>query len=362
MGRALIIIILGMMGTLGILQISMNDRSNTSVESAVDNYYQQYARNMAHSEINRFIDYLSKNPSFRSSNKLVNNVFEGYTVTTVTDTVINSNLRVLISALGYYGGETVDVRVVVKLPEAADVPEFLTDLALASGGNYKMSNGVIQNCCDAGKNANVHTNGDFDQSNGTIYGFVSHSGSYSDKNVLPPDNPYGLPVHSQVSPISIPAWQLSDFAGTITDSYYSDLKINGTFNLGTLANPKVIYVDGKLELGSKAEISGYGIFVVEGEVKGSGGATINEMDPNKINVAIYCTDKMSFSNGSYANLLLYTNSEFKISNGHIYGSAVAVGKAEMSNGGIYHKALSDNLVPNTWKSGSSRSQILAWYE
>lgn len=362
MGRATLIVILGLMGVLGILQLSLNDSSNSSTKNAVSNYSKQYARNIAHSEVNRLASYLSADSTFRSSTFFVNNVLDGYTRSTVKDTIINEAKRIVIYSIGYYNSEMVGVRVILKPPSREEIPDFMSGYALISGGNFKMSNGTIRDCCNPNKNANLHTNGNFTQTDGTIYGFAHHVGGYSDKNVLPPDNPDGLPVHKQVSSITIPAWKLSDFNNQITDTYNSNLSINGPFALGTFSNPKVIRVIGDLTLGSSTNITGYGIFVVQGKATGSGGATINQMDPNKINVAIYSELDMSFSNGSYSNILLYSNAKVKISNGFITGSVVSVGDSEMSNGGIYHKSASSVLVPSSWKTGDKRAKAIAYYE
>jgi hypothetical protein len=363
MGRAALIVILGMMGVYGLLQVSLSDRSNSSTDNAVDHYSKQYARNIAHSEINRLSEYLCKNPTYRSSTNIINNVLDGYTATTVKDTTIGGEARIAINCLASYSGENITVKTILKLPEPGGVPPFINDYAVASGSDFTMTNGTIDNS-DPTKNGNIHTNANFKQNNGNIYGFVNHVGTYSAKTVAPPDNPYGLPEHQVVSPITIPPWSLADFAGRITDTYTSNLSINGAFPLGTLSNPKVINVKGNLTLGSSTNMTGYGIFLVEGDVSGSGGASITAMDPNKINVGIYNTGKMSFSNGDYANMLLYSNTEIKISNGRITGGAVSTGKFTMSDGAIHYKASSSVLVPTDWKTGdgSGRVKAVAVYE
>ena len=363
MGRATFIVILGMMGLFTYTQLTLNQNSTSSSENAIDLYSKQVARNIAHSTLNHLKSYLSENKSYRVVNYVQEDIFEGYVQYNIKDTIVNGEDKVVIHSIGCYNDVEVPVVAVLDIPDLNNIPNYFTDYVLAANGDFNQTNGFFANCCNINVNANIYTGGNFNQSStGSIFGFVKYVGSHSQNGIIsPPDNPSGLPESQNISSITIPPWNISDFTSSITQTFSTGLTINSSFTLGTSSNPEIIHIIGDLTINSSASLNGFGLFLVEGHVFANGGATIPQMDPDKINVAIYSTLNMVISNGTYPNVMFYTNSDFQITNAIITGHVISLGNSEMVSGGLYHKGANPILLTST-ENAKKRAKVISYYE
>lgn len=360
MGRATLIVLVGMFGILSFIQITLNDSSNSITEKTTSMYLKEVSRNIAHTQLNKLMTDISNDNDYRCKNYSQDNVFNGTVRYRVRDTSIAGEDRVVINSIGIYDGVEVSIFAIVNIP-ALIIPEFMSDYALASNGDCTLNGGFVKNCCDATVNANVYTGGSFQNGAGNnVYGFVHHVGSFSGSKITPPDNPDGDPVHEVVSPKNIPRWKMSDFVSIITQTISGDLTITGPFNLGTLANPEFIKVTGNMQCNTGTEILGYGAFIVEGNVSFNASANIPPMDPDKINVAVYSMQDIDIANGTYANLMFYSNKNFKMWGGDVTGFALAYGTLE-TKGKFRHKNVEPTLLPSSMTSGG-RVRLISLYE
>jgi hypothetical protein len=364
MGRATLIVILGIMGIFSFTQLTLNQNTNISSENAIDLYSKQVARNIANSTVNRLKAYLNNNSGYRLVNYVQEDIFDGYVQYNIQDTSVGGINKVVINAIGGYMDNEVSIIAVLELPENGSIPEYLEDYALICNRDFNQTSGVFANCCNSNINSNIYVGGNFNQSNsGSILGFVKYVGSFCRNGIInPPDNPSGLPESQNIPSLTIQPWDIADFTSSITQTFSTGLTINSAFALGTSSSPEIIHVVGDLTINSSAELNGFGLFLVEGHVFANGGVNIPTMDANKINVAIYSTLNMVISNGSYPNIMFYTNSDFQITNASITGLAISINNSEMVSGALYHKGANSILLPPSMVEERHRTKIISCYE
>ena len=364
MGRATLIIVVGVAIILSFVQLSLNSSSNTSTELVMENYSRTVARNIAHSELNRLTAYLSDNPTYRSETIIENNVFSGTANYTIKDTVIDGEGLIAITSIGQADGQYIQVDAIVNTK--AVLSDLIKYYAVACGNHYKMDNvsTLTNSLYPSSKNANVICYSDFNN-DGKIAGFADYGNSNKNNgSVIPPDNPESLSAINNVTPSTFPLTNVSDFSSMITDYYSGSLDIGTPFSLGTESNPRVVHVDGTLKFLSSAVISGYGIFIAE-EIDCRYGATFNTPDINKINISMFSFNKIKFDAGTYKNLFIYANTDIEIFNSTFVGQAVAADHdADIKNSHVYYLGANTNILPPTLVIGSSngRAQVVSVYE
>ena len=151
------------------------------------------------------------------------------------------------------------------------VPPFMGRPVTCNG------NLVVQddfNLSDASEDVNVHANGNvrFAGGNALITGFGTYGGNLelengqSESDIFHP-NSGGTPLTEQVDDIDIPVFMPEAYEGIATVADYDNVMLSGTVALGTKANPKIWYIDGNLMMTGPVTFTGYGVFVVNGDIE-----------------------------------------------------------------------------------------------
>lgn len=105
-----------------------------------------------------------------------------------------------------------------------------------------------------------------------VEGFAFHGDAlnlYTDTEsdiFQPNDNTQSEPLARQISPVNIPPFNAADHAGIATVTSDTNLDLSGAVTLGTKENPAIWYVDGNLHISGPTTFTGYGIFLVTGDV------------------------------------------------------------------------------------------------
>ncbi len=137
MGRAMLLIALGLSSVMGRMLYSINERTLDLSESSFRHYTRTVARNIANSGANIAVSHLYRDFSWRTG--LDTTIFNGGTFrATVTDVAIDTPLavsRALVTAIGSYNGVTDTVQALVAKPAFSYFVIFFDDWSgtLATG-------------------------------------------------------------------------------------------------------------------------------------------------------------------------------------------------------------------------------------
>src|SRR5690606_39662278 len=93
------------------------------------------------------------------------------------------------------------------------------------------------------------------------------------------------PNHQKVDPLDIPSFNPDDYKDVATQVYNTNKTFSGNISLGTKENPEIIYVGGDLKI--TGNVSGYGVFIVKGNILINGNVTITSIDPTGNNLGLY---------------------------------------------------------------------------
>ncbi|MTI89166.1 MAG: DUF4900 domain-containing protein [Balneolaceae bacterium] len=195
MGRAMLLIVTGMVVITGIIQANNNRRTAILPERSQDYFYEQQARNESISLVDNAIEYLkndnewedsiSTGEHFQGSGKLYS-----YSSTTVPDSINHSvdqwnQYRVLLFSTSEYKGYSVQTEVLMQRDSFSKYSYF-TESELSSGGNS------IYWYTDDEVTGPVHTNGTFKiAGTPTFHGFVTSPNMYDSTSSSSSPNLYG---------------------------------------------------------------------------------------------------------------------------------------------------------------------------
>ncbi len=379
MGKSLIFWVLGTMTIVSIITLNLNNSLNDSLEMSIDHYSEIQARFITNSIVNMMLTELSDSTTLRYTSTQTKSLFNGSANYTVKDTILASDSLVQIKVTANYLDRTKTTLVYVEIPsgDVVSLPPFL-EYAILGGQEVKLNGDKIKvrHAQHPTFNTDVHSNDKvtLNGSNMTFEGFVTYTNSYtqngSNFNINPIENPDSLPVHHQKNPITIPTFNASDYLAAADVVYNSDQTLSGNINLGTAANPKIIYVKGKLQISGK--VYGYGVFIAEDDVEIKGDLTSNSPDPNYSKVGIF-TEKKMILNDEKTTLhsTVYANEEIVINGkmADIWGGVISKSKVTLNNEKItlYYKPLSTDVAGGFWElettgGFSGRLQALHYYE
>lgn len=385
MGRLIIIMLLGAGVLFSIASIN-NTNSNLVMASATYSENQRLqAKDNAESGIEMAIMKLSADTTWTgiTSKQLESGVVTISVENTTSEFYNGPNTNLvsarLITSVGNVGDQYDTIRSVIQLPVAGTsnngVPGFM-DYAVCTGNDLTMNGNVsIQDDNNTQWNANVHTNADFSMNgNTTIKGFMTyyseaHSNPQSrlTTNIVPNQNPQNLPHFYQDSIVTIPTFNPDNYKSSASIVYTTNKTLNGNIVLGTKDNPQIIYVGGDLNL--NGNVTGYGVFIVKGNILINGNVTVNSVDANGSNVGLYTAGDLT-ANGNvkiYAQILTGGNANLN-GNCKVYGSVTTKGTVNFNgNVNIYYRPATGALTTPFWTSTNSsgngliRPQILSYY-
>lgn len=352
MGRFALLIVASLILSYGVSNISLNNLLTIGVENSSAVFSRTHARNIGKSMTNILRAQLSTNKNWRVANPVNTSLMDAAINYTIKDTILSmADTLVKITVNTNYSKQNHQTIEYLKIPSITVSPDSFLTYALITDQNMDISgsNFFIRIYNNPQLNANIHSNDQIVTSgiSALVEGFLSYaiSSNFPSSKVIPNFNPDSDPNIEQRSAINIPYIVPSDYLAIADEVYNSDKTFTGTQVLGTLSNPKVIYVTGKLTL--NATVSGYGIFIAENDIILNG--NMNVTDINNDEVLILTSENIICSGSSatiYAHLL--ANGYLSVDNSdlNIYGSAATSGNISISNStlNIYYIPINPNFV------------------
>lgn len=218
-----------------------------------------------------------------------------------TTTIETAGAVHTITSTGRSGGQSATVR---RAYLADYVPAFMS-LAVLTDNNMVLHTPLTVRAESPDVNASIQTNNNLQVLGGPIavQGFGLYAGGISLNTGVPAEqmftpqvNAAGAAVTQRVPPIVIPPIVPSTYAGFATRRTDGDLRLSGEVQLGTRENPTIWYVNGSLDTSGDVTLNGYGIFLVDDEVRFTHNVTAASMDES--NAAFYSGGHIKVMNGS----------------------------------------------------------------
>lgn len=373
MGRVIIILILGAISMYGVVSINTNKSTTDAARNAADYYKDVNARNIANSMIQMLQNKLSDSTTFRVTSSLEKSIFDGNATYRVTDTVLAGDTLVKIQVTASYLGVTRTATSYVKVTSGGTTtpPPAFMKYAVHSNGNLNLNGNItITDDNNNNWNANVHTNGNFNMTgNNSVDGFLTYVGNATstpasrlNTDIHPNQNPESLPNRSQVSTVALPSFDADSYQSIATDIIMGNKSYSGSISLGTQENPRIIYISGNLTI--SGTISGYGMFIVKGNVTATGNVTVSSPDANVNNVGIYTSGNLTVNGNVTLKSQIYAEGNVTMGgNSKVYGGITAKGNVELGgNCRVYYKTTNVNLTEQIWNTTTtSASQVIKTY-
>ncbi|MDZ7722112.1 MAG: hypothetical protein U5R06_04605 [candidate division KSB1 bacterium] len=377
MGKMLLIIVAASLIWMGFSSTAVRESLVEATTQTSHAYRQAKANNLAKSGVDYAMNQLALDSTWSGvqSKPFDNGTIDAYAASTSNlypDRSGGSNDAKQITSIGAYEGVTDTIKVVVQFPpKLLPPPSF--KYALAS--NAKLTVGgaaLIHTENDDPINANIHTNSDLEVSGASTvrgYGSYSNSTNLSDSDASnyfkPYDTTTGQKLVQKVDGVEFPQYNLAKLEAEATVKYSGNQHFSGNLTMGSEENPAIYYIDGDLTI--SGNISGYGAFIVTGDIDITGSVTIDAITNNDLpnRLGLYAGDDMKIAGGSQVYAQLYVEDELKSTGtSDIYGLAVA--KNGIKAGGdmtIHYKPMSDNVIPQTWHvERAGTPYIVSYYE
>ncbi len=233
-----------------------------------------------------------------------------------------------------------------RLPNGTpdDVPPFM-DYVLMSQGDLELAGSpdidLSANPYSNAVNANVHTNSSLKISGNKvrISGFGTYVGTASSNpadalttSFSPTVNEFERPEVGQVEEITIPEFTVANYLDNVqVDQVSGPVTLSGDYNFGgTRENPHVWHVQGDLEATGGVTISGYVMFLVEGNISMTGNvsAGMDTAELTESTMAFYSAGDISFHGTVDIYGQFFADGNFEV-NGTptLYGSVTTRGSA-----------------------------------
>lgn len=334
MGRALLIIVLvaGLVYSLSSLQMNVMIKSST--DNAFRHYEESVARNIAKAGIEMCIMRLDSSQSWRT----------GYSALPMSDGTMSAIVNsydldhVKIVSTGMYLNRLKTITAIVQIPPN-DLPEPFND-ALASDGPLSL-NGTVDVVLENPSlqlNANIHSNTSI--TTGTqvhVAGFGTSAGSITANPIsklpeifVPNYNPDGDPAYSQnISPINVPDFNADQYKAIADEVYEGDYTLSGNEVVGSLSDPKIIWIGGNMTLTGNVSLTGAGIYIVKGSITMNGNVSINNGVGEKSNLAFYSQNTITINGNPSVEGQFYAKNDFAVN-----GNATITGNVVVKNSDI----------------------------
>ena len=320
--------------------------------------------------------------SFAGGTRTGQNGGSSYTVTTTVsgdEAVVVSEGRTPAPGMRPATRYTLTYRLRAK---GGGVPPFAAN-AMTVGGDLLMSgNGAIVTSGVAGPagdslNIHVHANGRIHAGSAStvVEGFGSHTGGATGKlqtTFQPRTNPDASPLLTQADSVHIPrvvpAEAVAAYGGA-TRTYpptadFWDARIRGHLPGGTRDRPAVYYVQGNALL-LDVTVSGYAVFIADGEVGTGGGFVKGTPEPGRDEsaLAIITPSAINMQGGSDVHASLFADGGLRYNgNVDIYGSLTAGGDFAHGGGATLHYVPASPGLFRPWAQGEPVMELLAYRE
>jgi len=385
MGRMLLFLVIGMGALFAIANLNMTQSNVRVMDSSIDKFERTQARNIAASGIEKAVMEINVDTTWSgiSNFAIASGTLDVAVVNTLSEYPSGPNMGLIgrkeITSTGTFNNEVVTIQAVIQIGSASSVPGFL-NYAVASGQDFEISGSFdIIDDNNPAWNANVHTNGDMIVSgNGySVEGFGTYAGSMTSgsgggkgkgggsvhNNFVPNDNPDGLSSAYQAGEIEIPEFDAESYISIATNVTSGDLNLSGAIDLGTAQNPVIWYIDGDLDF--HGSTTGYGVFIVTGDVYFHGNSNVTSVDPNGSNLAFYSGGSIDIHGNTNVYGQMFAEEDI-ISHGNfdLYGSMTARGEVDLQGGGtVHYRPANPDLTDPVWGTGGpSRAVITSYYE
>jgi hypothetical protein len=224
---------------------------------------------------------------------------------------------------------------------------LIVDSDLTLNGNVLVDTILVEGAESSQFNANIHTNGKLSVKGGaaTIRGFgtyvTNRDVNHQSRVFSPYYNPTNEPVVTKTEPVAIPttSFDIADVAASLgpNESYSGNHSLSGTVDYAALGatreNPYVVHVKGDLTATGGTTISGYVIYLVEGDITFQGNIQMGRHEgPAESNFAFYSGRDITV--GGSAKALwgqMFAKRDVKFhGTPNIYGNIVVGGEAQIS--------------------------------
>ena len=372
MGKALIIVLFGVIVIYGITNLVINQNIYDMSEKSIDTYTQTKARNIGNSTAEILKSKLGEDKNFRATSYQSITLDEGSANYRVIDTTFAGESLIKLEISADYLNSNQLIEAFVKIESS--LPVFLSKGVL--GEDEVTFNGnqlAVKDTNNPTQNADVHSNY-LVKLNGSNYlyeGFVTSSGNVSvggtNINVIPNSNPSGSsPIQQNVPPITIPNFVATTYKSKANPVYNSDKTFSGNITLGTQANPKIIYVTGKATFNA-TNITGYGVIIAEQDIEIYGNVKVNSPDPLFSKFGLYTSGKLLVNSANRTvEATIYCQNESVLNNENINIIGSITSKSKVTFNGLkdklFYKPASDAIVSPFWDIEYIRPVIVHWYE
>ena len=388
MGRMLLILLIGGGILFSVASLNMNRSNDEMLGNAVNEYQGKEAKNFAKSGIEFAVKNLSADSTWTGASSQLEG---GSVVISVKSTTSqypngpNANLTSArqITSTGICGKDSATVMAVIQLsnPNGSgnnNPPGFMNN-AVTTGNNCSLNGNVdVEDDGNSQWNANIHANGNFNMNgNNTVKGFVTYSGqaainpSWSmNSNIVPNQNPDNKPSCTQSSEVDIPSFSPNNYKSKAAKIYNSNTTISGNITLGTKDNPQIVYVGGDLTF-KQTTISGYGEFIVQGNILVNGNVTVSTPDPNGSSLGLYTGGDVNVNGDVTMWAQIFTGGNTNLNgNSKVHGSITSRGTVNFNgNANIYYRPAEGELTSPFWKGDdngnnnvNTRPAVISYYE
>ena len=377
MGKAVLIILLSSGIMFSIASLNTNKILEQATSKAIDYHSQIRARNIANSMVGIALSKLSDDNDWRVTNEISKNLLDGNVNYTVTDKNFAGENLIQISAEATYFGMTKKVIAYTKVdPASASGPPFFS-YAILAGDDFRIdgANNNTEDDVNPLWNSNTHSNAETELTcHGENYlqeGFLTYTTNFDvdwgeGVTISPNQNPGGDPTYSFAPAVTIPPFSAASYIDDADEVYNGDKTYSGTITMGTKDNPKIIYVGGVLSI--QGTVTGYGVFIVKGEILIVGDLLLDTPDPTESKLALYTdsTVTMDYQNSEVHAQIFAQDRVTVDEDGIEFHGSITAGedvRIKGDNIDIYYKPASRSLmVPFFEVGGGGRLAVLYYNE
>lgn len=372
MGKAVIIVLLGVIVIYGVTNLVINQNIGEMSEDSIETYMQTNARNLGNSAVEILKAKLGDDDEYRVTTAETMDLDGGSISYRVVDTSYAGQSLVKLDILSTYLEAVKKIDAFVKIVNS--VPSYMNKGVLSE--NKVVFNGnqlAVKDTNNPTQNADIHSNEEviMNGSNFLMEGFVTSSGNVtlggSNINVIPNSNPLGLsPIQEDVPEITIPNFVAANYLAKATLVYNSSRTFGGALILGTRKNPAIIYVKGKATFNATL-ITGYGVVIAEDDIEVNGSVIVLSPDPLLSQFGLYTNKKVLVNNSNTiieGTIYCQSESVFNSTNLKLVGSVTS--KANVTFNGLketlYYKEPAYPITSFLVNVTYLRPIIVHWYE
>ena len=290
MGKMALLIVFASSAALAVSNVSRQDSNHKATVVLIDYEEKVLAREVATSWLNVEIARLKNDFEGHRLSHFDAPYNGGYYDINITEAA-GDTVHLVVNGYNGHAGYEISATLVTG-SSTEEIPEFFS-AGLNLGGNLNIwANTTFR--ADGLNNASIRTNGNInvDAGNSLIEGFgwyagnvVIENGQSAEEIFAPVDNPAGNPVTERMPSVDIPVVNPSELQGSATKTTNGKLELEGEVTLGTINNPTIWYVDGQLSTTVDVEFSGYGIFLVDSNIKFDHNTYISESGGSVVFIA-----------------------------------------------------------------------------